>query len=120
MSSYKIVQKQFSHIATDTIPYTMHFEEALKNKMIENLKTSDWQKCINNSIIAVGHYDTWSTMIKQEDNTLIDAYGSVWNQTYDIAHLKTPILDSISLDKYKFPKLDDFRSSSIFDNMEKS
>jgi hypothetical protein len=41
MTSNKIVENQFSKIATDIVPYTIKIEEPLKNKMIKDLKSSD-------------------------------------------------------------------------------
>jgi uroporphyrinogen decarboxylase len=53
------------------------------------------------------------------DEEINDAYGSVWNQTDDISHLKTPILQKIDISKYKFPDLYDLRNDEQFSDMEK-
>jgi uroporphyrinogen decarboxylase len=120
MTSYENVIDQFSHKETSVIPYTMHFEDALKQKVSKELKTTDWHKAVKNTITVVGHYNTWDTMIRQSDGTMVDAYGSVWNLRDDITHLKKPILSEVSLSDYKFPELKSFCTDVQFDFMRKT
>jgi len=102
-----LVRAAFDHKETPYLPCSMLIEPPLQQRVDRELGT-DWHKKITNSLFMVGGFDTWDTMRPYKDGLTIDAYGSVWQQTQDIAELRVPVLTTMELEDYTFPTLKDF------------
>ena len=119
MTHREIVRAQLRHCETDKIPYSLHYERPLVEKIDAATGSAEWRSQIKNSIVTVGCFDTWNTMKPIEGGLLLDAYGSIWRSTDDLAHLERPILAERELSQYKFPVLEDFCPPENFQWMER-
>ena len=108
---HDIVKAQIDHIETDIIPYSIAFEREPLERMTQKYGDNWNDKIIPFISIHGGIFDSWDTMKPidpKKPEKVIDAYGSVWTKTEDIAQVDLPALKEVLLKDYRFPTLENF------------
>lgn len=102
------VKAQINHIETEYVPYTLWIDSFAEEKINLHYGNDSWKKRINNSIVNVGTFDSWCTMVSTGTDEGYDAYGSSWSNTSTLHHLDKPALQDIKYEDYKLPTIDAF------------
>ena len=107
--SYKeIVQAQLDHQETPVVPYTLDIEPPVAARLTEYYGTEAWSHSIEPYIYMAGCFDSWNTMRRYGDQKAVDAYGTEWTLTEDIAHVDVPVLERVPYEQYVYPSVSCF------------
>jgi len=107
MTNRQIMANTLSHIQSPVIPYSLHIEQEVADKMTAYYGGDGWKSRIREfhaSPMGI------STTIEKPINDVfgIDAFGSLWRSDRLPWHLERPALDKASFDEYEFPGVDIF------------
>lgn len=107
MKPREIVRAQLAHRETETIPYTLPFEDPVGHRLDEHYGNAEWRKRLVPFMVGVGAVDTdpkqWI-----DEKYVRDGYGGIWRQDVRPWHLEKPPLASPSFDGYVFPSAQSF------------
>lgn len=123
MNYKEIIRAQIDHIETDKVPYTLEFDPISEKRLTEHFGNDEWKKQLLPYVKKIaGTYDSWDTMVKYDPNDptkQVDAYGSKWTITDDIAIVDWPALAETPLHEYKWPTLDAFLTPEKLQRMQR-
>jgi uroporphyrinogen decarboxylase len=98
------VLAQIRHEETGAVPYTLDFEDGVKERLDAYYGSPAWSTRLDNAIVRVGPA---YTVDATKQPTFVDAYGSVWRTDLRPFHLVEPALAATPLERYRFPPVDD-------------
>ena len=101
------VLEQIHHHETSPVPFTLHFEGDVAERLDEHYGGPQWRRRMPPYMVGVSAVNTWPTETL-DDGRLRDAYGTVWRTDRRPWHLEQPALAEASFDGYDLPALDRF------------
>jgi len=107
MKPREVVRAQISHRETETVPYTLPFEESVGERLDEHYGNVQWRKRLVPFIVGVGAVDT-DPKERIDEKYVRDGYGGIWRQDLRPWHLEKPPLNTPSFDGYVFPSPESF------------
>jgi len=110
------VLNQINHIETDKIPYTIAFEDEMKEKLDKHFGNQSWDEGLEAYMRPVAIADT-IRYSKISDTHSRDAFGCLWRMDKSAWHIDENPLPDSSLTGYKFPDISVF-TDDIYKNME--
>lgn len=105
-----VVLAQLNHQETEQVPYTVSFEPPVEKRLTEHYGTEAWIYSVEPYVYMAGCFDSWNTMRRIGGRQAVDAYGSLWTLTDDIAHVDVPVLENTPYQTYTYPSLESFYS----------
>jgi uroporphyrinogen decarboxylase len=103
MTAREIVKARFAHKPTDVTPYSVHFEDALAQRLTEHYADPNWQaKKLRNFVCAYLGVDTVG-MRPVDDVYALDRWGARWRMDRKPWSLETPTAAELSFDAFEFP-----------------
>ena len=100
---------QIRHEETEAMPYTLDFEDGVRERLDVHYGSADWQARLDSAIVRVG--PAYTVDFKQQP-TFTDVYGNVWRTDLRPSHLLAPALADGVLSNYRFPDPDQIMSQS--------
>lgn len=104
MTPRDVVVAQIGHCETPWVPYVIHFEGDVPERLDAYYGGSWWRAHVDNAIVQVPGADLSPSLTKGPIET--DPYGSVWRVDRRPFHLERPALLEPSLEGFRFPELD--------------
>ncbi len=103
------VLAQIHHRETDYVPYTIHYEESVAERLDVYYGSNEWRGWIDNAIRhAIRHLPGSSVPISAAAGPYhTDRYGSTWRVDRRPFHLVEPALKKPSLDGFVLPDVED-------------
>lgn len=105
MSPKERVIQQIKHKQTDFSPYTIEYEEEVREKLNDYYGGDFWESYINNHILAIPNPLTELKPRKIGENIEVDIYGTKWRTDLKPMHIVEVPLKEPSLKGYKMPDL---------------
>ncbi len=107
MTPRDIVLAQIDHSPTDSVPYTLGFEEVVAERITQHYGSDSWRETLVPYIRWCCGIDR-AKKVHKDPVRHRDLFGSVWRVDRRPYHLETPALPSPSFDGYDFPAGGDF------------
>jgi len=111
MTPRETVLAQIAHHETRPVPYTLHFDEGVAERLDAHYGGDEWRGRLTQYMIHVNAVDTWPTE-EIAPGRIRDAYGTVWRTDRRPWHVETPALAEPSFDGYDWPGLARFACSA--------
>jgi len=107
MKPRDVVLEQIAHRETETVPYTLSFEESVGRRLDAHYGNAEWRRRLVPYVVGVAAVDT-DPKERIDDRYVRDGYGGIWRQDMRPWHLERPPLSEPSLDGYVFPSAESF------------
>ena len=118
MTPREIVLEQIYHRETETVPYTLPFEEDVGKRMDQHYGGTAWREEITPYIVSCGLIDRHKRVPISDTHTR-DGFGTVWRMDRRPHHLEEPGLKEPSFEGYDFPTADVFANPTLKEDAEK-
>ncbi len=107
MKPRDIVLEQIHHRQTDSVPYTLGFEEDVGRRLDEHFGSEAWRERLVAYMTHCGAV-AGNASEKIDDTLYRDAFGSVWRTELITPAVVEPGLKAPTFDGYAFPSVDTF------------
>jgi uroporphyrinogen decarboxylase len=108
MNPRDIVRAQINHQQTETIPYTLLWEEDVEKRLDVHYGTPQWKQKLETFIQSYTVVDTMKKQPTSQKGIDVDPYGSLWRMDRRPFHLHTAALAKPDLNGYSWPDPEQF------------
>ena len=100
--------------------YTQLFSKLKTNKYLEEIETSKWLKCLNNSMKQhTWHQNVMQSFVKKDQFASIQmSCSDLWSIANEQSYIEDPVLDAVLNDSFKDHKQIGFIETSVFNAIE--